>query len=325
MRNYILLLMAAIMSLSPTQGYAKKITYNARISAKFPIAPNNEPISVYSFSGEDGPEFADILTSTLKTADLDGQPVLNVQAGNAEIGIAGAILDTSVYTSNFTREEKECVNWKKFLKCEQWEKKYLSCQKVTGTYSATPKAIRLRDKKLLFSQNVKIQGEYTTCEGQQVSGKSFFGPTDEDAKSLEASTPSGLRDELRAQVAQRIRELVAPYNKLVKVKLMEKADNISKASAAQYKSGLAFADATPSRLDRACSIFQEIYASENNRNSVALTYNMGVCNEILLPDDPSAALDFYNKADQLLKAPDKDVSTALARAKEMTQQSSRIP
>ena len=72
-------------------------------------------------------------------------------------------------------------------------------------------------------------------------------------------------------------------------------------------------------------MFQEIYASEQNQKSMILNYNLGVCNEALLPDDPSTAFDFYNKADLLLSKPNKEVSAALLRTKELVQQGARIP
>jgi hypothetical protein len=58
--------------------------------------------------------------------------------------------------------------------------------------------------------------------------------------------------------------------------------------------------------------------------SVTLNYNIGVCSEALLPDDPSKAFEYYNQADQLLKSPNKMVSAALARSRELMQQGSRI-
>ena len=116
--------------------------------------------------------------------------------------------------------------------------------------------------------------------------------------------------------------MVAPYNKDIEVALKDKAGTFSKPDGTQFENAVAFANA--GRMDRACSTFETLYAGEANKGNISLLYNMGVCQEVLLPDEPAAALEYYAKADQLLSRPDKLVSDAYVRMKGMVGQSRSI-
>ena len=300
---------------------AKDLTYNARIGAKYPIGADGVAIGVAGFAGKDGPEFSMVLQSTLQSAELDGKAILNVTTGSAQVVLQGAVLDSKVYGTSYTKQERNCANWTGFLKCGQWETRNVSCEKISGSYSVTAGAQRVADRKMIFSQNIKYQGEYTVCEGQG-SRPEYAGPSLSSEYSSDVSTPDELLGVLRTLASLRIRELVAPYNKLVKVKFMDGNGGISKESSALYKNGMEFARAA--RLDRACSMLQDVYGVDANKTSVVLNYNIGVCNEALLPDDPSKSFEYYNKADQLVTSPNKMVSEALARSRELMQQGTRI-
>jgi hypothetical protein len=321
MKSIVLYMVFGAALASGSIAHAKDITYNARIGAKYPIGANREPISVTKFAGRDGPEFTLVLEATLQSAELDGSPVLNVTNGSAAVSIGGAVIDSSLNSTRYSKEERDCANWKGFLKCEQWVTRNVSCERINGSYSVTVAANRWADRKVLFSQNVKYQGEYTVCEGNG-SRPQFTGPDLGSQFSNDVSTPDDLLGALRTISALRVRELVAPFNKLVKVKFMSGNAGISKESLNLYKSGMEFANA--GRLDRACSMLDDVHRVETNKMSVTLNYNIGVCSEALLPDDPSKAFEYYNQADQLLKSPNKMVSAALARSRELMQQGSRI-
>jgi hypothetical protein len=185
------------------------------------------------------------------------------------------------------------------------------------------KATNLSDSRLIFSQNVQQQGEYATCADGDGEKTKYSGTVLAKDPGQGASTPSELLEKLRVRSAQSIRELVAPYNQIVTVEFMRGTQGLSKGAVKTYKSGMDFISA--GRLDRGCSMLQEVHSSEENAQSVVLNYNLGVCNEALLPDDPTIAFDFYNKDDQLLSKPNKDVSVALTRMKELIKQSARIP
>jgi hypothetical protein len=191
---------------------------------------------------------------------------------------------------------------------------------VIGQYSVTPRAVKVEGGAIIYSQTVSSQGEYTICDGKLESNASLgdlfgglFGKKKNDGeKKPEVASPDALLNALRSDVADKIRMDVAPYNRSITVTFMDKQGKLSKPDNEQFSNAIAFAGA--GRLDRACAIFETLFVDPNKSN-VAILYNMGACQEVLLPDDPSAALEYYSKADQLLSKPNKLVSEAYLRTK----------
>ena len=109
---------------------------------------------------------------------------------------------------------------------------------------------------------------------------------------------------------------------LLKLATRITALNMPKPAQITFESGTPFIKAD--RLDRACSIWEVMESDPTAATSISLLYNLGVCQEALVPENPSAALEYYVKADQLTIKPDKLVSAALLRAKEMVENQKKI-
>jgi hypothetical protein len=338
MRNlkFCAVLLLAALSAFVFPAHANDIRYQARIAALYPISPNGEPIRIQEFGGQDGAEFTVVLEAALGSATLckdqngvDCEKLLTVNSGSPAVIMQGDVLDSSVYNQNYTKEDRYCSASSGLFKCEQYSTRTLSCQKVTGSYAVRWKATQLAGGKKTSFQNVKYQGEYSVCEGKMQGGllglgggAQFSGDPLRTGFVGDVSSPSELLGALRGMAAERVRELVAPYNKAVKVKFMDGSGGVAKDSRATYNSAMVFAKAA--RLDRACSMLKELYNSEENQSSVTLNYNLGVCDEAMLPDDPSRAYEYYNKADQLSTKPIKMISNALDRIGALVRQSNGI-
>jgi hypothetical protein len=317
------MLVAGAIAFSP-ESSAKKIPYDARIGAKFPIGGKGEQIVVNPFQGQDGAEFALVLQARMQSAELDGKQILNLASDRPDVLVEGAVLISRVTRTGYQKKNRTCVeDGDKWYKCNRWEESYVDCEKFNGSFSVSVKATNTSDSRLIFSQNVQQQGEYATCADGSGEKTKFSGTVLALDPNEGASTPSDLLAQLRLRSAQAIRELVAPYNQKVYVEFMRGTQGISKDAVKKYQSGMEFI--TAGRLDRGCSALQEVYGSGESAQSIVLNYNLGVCNEALLPDDPTIAFDFYNKADQLLTKPNKDVTQALNRLKDLIKQSSKIP
>jgi hypothetical protein len=330
---------------------AKKVRYNARFKAKYGMVAERGPVGVINFNGPDGGNFSAALASQLQSADLDGALIFSVKtldsmnyrrAGDiskAEVAAAirlgqklgvktvftGTVTSASVNSTSFTREEQVCVDSAGLFKCKRYETKRIPCTKVLGQYSVAPLAIAVPTGSILYSETVTAQGEYTTCNGQiQASGgPSFFGlfgGGGAQTASVSAS-PEALLNKLRYDVAGGIRRHVGNYNLTLEIKLKEKASGLSKPDNTQFENAVKFASA--GRMDRACGMFEALRTDANKAN-VTLLYNLGICQEVLLPDEPSAALEYYTKADQLLSKPDDLISEAFLRMKAMVAQSRGI-
>ncbi len=339
--------MAALATAAPA-GADKVARYDARIAAKYPAVAAAKSVGVLNFNGKDGENFTAALVAALNAATLDGTPQFSVKTMESmnfksessiskaetaaairqgqKLGVAvvftGATTTVAINTTNFTKQEQVCGSGIPLLGCKNPRTQNIPCNGVIGQYSVAPRAIRVDTGAVIFSEPVTAKGEYQVCNGQvQNSGGGLFDvfrKKDAAAKEAVVNTPDALLDKLRRDAAEAIRQQVAPYNRSVTVQLKEKAPGLSKSDMAQFAGAVEFAGA--GRMDRACSIFETLNAGANASN-VALLYNLGVCQEVLLPDRPAAALEYYAKADQLLTRPDKLVSDAYLRTKNMVGQS----
>jgi TPR repeat protein len=184
----------------------------------------------------------------------------------------------------------------------------------------SPRVIRVDNGSVIYSQTITSQGEYTICEGQlQKASVSTTGAGETTVNTNAVSTPEGLIGTMRAEAAQKVRLDVAPFYRTITVNFMNRSGKFAKPDADQFQNALEFAEA--SRLDRTCAIFETLHANPANQTNVSLLYNMGVCQEVLVPEDLSAALPYYAKADQLLTRPDKLVSDAFVRTRNAVEAS----
>ena len=346
--------MAALMLLAQSMSgpaSAKTIKYYARMSAKYPAVAAGKSLAIANFSGPDGENFTNVLSSTLQAAQLDGRPVFDIrtvdrviyrskanlskveianlvrtgQQVNAATVFMGSVTSATITSTKFNRQGTVCLRSSGPFKCEQSTTKTIPCLKVSGNYSVAPRAVRVSDGAIVFSENIVVQGEFTSCDGQLLGSDltgiigTFVGSQGNSSPNV---SPYTLLDKLRRDAAEKIRQFISPYNREVSVNLKERSSGFSKADNAQFQNAIAFGNAL--RMDRACSIFETLHAAPANVTNVALLYNMGVCQEVLLPDEPSAALEYYAKADQLLSRPDKQVSDAYIRMKAIVGQSRTI-
>ena len=91
---------------------------------------------------------------------------------------------------------------------------------------------------------------------------------------------------------------------------MEEPSSLDETATAEFERGLAFAK--EQRMDRACQIWDELNARTRGADN-ALLYNIAVCEET--EGNYEDALNLFERLDQRLMQPDKNVSTALQRLK----------
>jgi hypothetical protein len=350
----MMMMCGALVLGGTTAALAKGVAYSARYKAKYPAVADGGSIAVVNFNGKDGDNFADALASELQSAELDGAPIFQVKTidsmnyrstgdiSKAEVATAirtgqklgvrtvftGTVSSASVNSTNYTKEESVCTESAGLFKCKKTETRQIPCNKVVGQYTVTPRAIRVENGSVIFAETISTQGEYSVCNGQLQGNASLsdlfgglFGKKSATPAPPPVASPDALLAKLRQDATGAIRRMVAPYNKTVNVTLKEKATGLTKPENQQFANAIAFANV--GRMDRACGIFETL-STDANKANVALLYNLGVCQEVLLPDEPAAALEYYSKADQLLDKPDKLVSDAYVRMKAMVGQSRSI-
>lgn len=338
-----LLLAATLLAVHPAS--AKPVKYPARFPAKNVAASQLRTIAIMPFDGQDGAEFTHALTVALETATLDQQPYFTVKAFDSDEvnapaprkGAKGAETENAkavrigrrlgvqgVYIGRVTAADVAGGAYQTQVKTNN-ETTYRSCLRWVGQYGALLKLVRVDTGAIVYSDIITQAENFDRCGGDgtisgsiasAITGSIFKKKSDEVNQ-----TPEGMRGKMRGDAAAKVRAQVAPFNKDLQIEFKRANKEIAKDQRELFGNAIAFADA--GRLDRACGMF-ETMMTDANAGNVTLLFNMGACQEALLPDEPASALQFYAKADQLLSKPDKAISEAYIRLKGIVSASRSI-
>lgn len=275
----------------------------------------------------------------------DAGPASEVATGvrlGRQLGVSavyiGEVASAALSRRNYTETESVCQN-QSDGKCRMTQVT-VPCTDTTINYSVTPRVIDVATGQIVYSRTVAKSGNYILCNGKvKFQGtladagsnlvRSIGGmfkrtkktnPNEVDAEK-EISTDEALLTKVRAEVADAIRYDVSPYNFKVTVEFKQRAPELSKDDQAKFRSASEFAKAK--RLDRACSDWESMNTPANG-GSINLLFNLGVCQEVLVPEDPTSALNFLVKADSLTTRPDAMINKALERVRKMADAQTEI-
>lgn len=311
---------------------APKVQTNVLMPANHMEASQIKTVAVLPFTvedrliGKESVEFASQVESALASVIIDGKPyfklidrltinrVIQEQKFNMSglvsqddvVRIGKLVGAKGVYTGvlhpikkgedSYTEKRVEC---KEKNRCIE---KYVICIRRTLTFSFTPRLVDVETGRVVYSRTISAHQVSHGC--QDTSPPASFEQMENDARQI------ALREFVRD---------VAPYYTTVTLELMDSKDNIqSKEDKEKFSSALDFAK--KGRMDRACSMWEEIY--ERNKNSISLNYNLGICKE--LSGKPAEALSFYKKADQLTTKPNDLINKALKRASELLEKQEKL-
>ena len=333
--------------------------YKGRFAAQYFEAGQLRTISVLPFAGPDGDSFAKALAGEMRSVQLnedqwytvkapdgiDKAQALAVATGGDNTSGAVAIgkkLDVKgIYTgtvqqARISRTDRnevttECADG---TDCKKKEPRNIVCTRVVLEYAVAARIVNVASGATVYSKNHAAQDGFDLCngKGQEIKveenkgwavsfAEKLTGGPKKDGFAVEF-TEDALFQRVRANIAGKIRADVAPSNKPLSVEFKRRASELPKPQQVTFESGSPFIKAD--RLDRACSIWEVMESDPAAATSISLLYNLGVCQEALVPENPSAALEYYVKADQLTIKPDKLVSAALIRAKEMVENQKKI-
>lgn len=250
--------------------------------------------------------------------------------------IVGEIISDALSHNIYTEQRTRCVQSGKklFSACEQSENYAVQCRKTTMNFSVVPRMIVLSNSRVVYSETVSFQDYYDQCNGELKAKPedvtleslgcsliSIFGGCksnqDPDAarKKIPVSTDEALKQAIHEQAAEYIRNSVAPFNYKTQVEFMSKASDLPKDQQKLFATASAYAKAN--RLDRACSDW-EAMGKGLETGSINLLYNLGVCQEALVPEDPASAREYFSKADRMNTNPTSEVGKLLNKALERT-------
>ncbi|WP_198021405.1 CsgG/HfaB family protein [Burkholderia sp. WSM2232] len=175
------------------------------------------------------------------------------------------------------------------------------CTTKTAGFKLIPRLVEVSQGKVVYSETKTGSASSYWCadSGSEVSAALLLNQAANDA-------------------FQQVREDIAPYEKNVYVNYKKDTDGIDPKSVETFEGALDFAKS--GRFDRACSIWAQLVPA--NPSSVALPYNLAVCDEVNGRLD--SALARYERVDNALTKPDADVNAALVRVRDAIAQRARL-
>ena len=293
---------------------APVVHVNVLKAPEFDEANQYKVFSVRPFAGSNGAQLARDIDAALAGNRVAGQALVRTipfdtlgaaaRSGKTGAGGADAIVSGEVNESTWSdqaqnREEQECAvhgDKKKLLglikECKQYRTVMRYCTQRTARYAVTLRVVDARDQRTVWGKNLAHAVDDTACQH-------------ESSKTLKPG--SELLGTAYSMVMNQIRTALVATEQSVPVKLMDKADGLSDAGQTTFKGAVAFAK--EGRMDRACDLFGQLF--EQHKQSVALTYSMGLCQEA--HGRLFEATELYKTADALTQAPNALISEALSR------------
>lgn len=202
-------------------------------------------------------------------------------------------LRESRYKCTATDQKGRCISWYKYS---------VRCTKRQFHLEFAPKVINVETGRVLYADVLNAQSH--------ISKMCSDGGSLQDKESA--------LDEAMMSAMVRFRRNIAPYYVTLTVQLKKKDKNAPKYISELINDGVDWAK--NGRLDRACEIWRNAYGKFPD--SVALNYNIGVCEE--MAGNLKDALNFYQKADRMLVKPDEDISSALLRIKKRIKEQEKL-
>ena len=251
----------------------------------------------------------------------------------------GEVIGAVVSRRNYT-ETKPVCDLQSNGKCTMRQAP-VSCVDTTMNYSVTPRIINVATGQVVYSRAIVRDGNYVLCDGKvrfqgtvadavTGVGKTFRNmfkrtvkknPSEADSDDKEISTDAALLTKVRSEAADAIRYDVSPYNFVLAVEFKQRAPELNKDDQLKFRNASEYAKTK--RLDRACSDWEGLNTTSNS-GSISLLFNLGVCQEVLVPEEPISAINFLVKADSLTSRPDPMINKALERIRKMADAQTEI-
>ncbi len=275
-------------------------------------------ISIAQFSGQMGGSVSTALEGAMMNAKVRNKPVYRSVSrvpegrsigsdGKAVAAVArslgsdavltGEVVQANVRDSGSTTTKYVCHRYedskKLFKKCLSGSNVQISC---TDRNAVLRVQVRLVDAKT----GATVYNE-AISKGQTSSGCGDDRPMDGQA----------MLGALQGEVVADILKKIVPHDRQMSVQLMGPDNQIaSPADQERFSGALRFV--TEQRMDRGCGMFRELY--EKVKESVALNYNLGICEEV--EGNIFRANELYRAADRLSNEPNKLITAALSRNEE---------
>lgn len=272
-------------------------------------------ISVARFSGQYGDSVALAMESEMINARVQDKPVYRsvsrapegrslagdnrslastARSQGSEAILVGEVILANVQDRRSSTTQFICdqaANPKKLVsKCVSGRNVTVPCLSRSASMQVQVRLIDAKTGNTVFSQAIAKDASSEACGNDS--------PADGGV----------LLGKAQAAVVDEVMRKIVPHERRMAISLMDPDDQIrSPANKERFAGAIKFA--TGGRMDRACEMLREVY--EQERESVALNYDLGVCEEAA--GAFWKANEHYRIADRLTNAPNTLITAALAR------------
>lgn len=282
-----------------------------------------QAIAVAGFVGSNGEQVTSAVEAAIRGSSVRGYRAIKVIPRNdvsttlrgravtldtaLEVGLKhgvdaivfGEITQSTSASKSSNRTETECISnknesntLKKLFSCKESRNVTVQCTERAATFSVFVRVYDTSRRELLLAEEVSATKIATGCKDQ---------PILTEKEALATAYQAAMAD---------LQRLLVPTEITTRVELM-RIDDAVKSSAAKQGIENALDFAKGGRADRACELFRTAFDEE--KQSPALTYNMGVCEEH--SGEPWKAYELYQTSDRLSTKPIDVISKALERTK----------
>jgi len=288
-------------------------------------AAKYKSMAVARFGGQHGEGLSQSLEAVLTNAKVQDKAVYRsvVRGGDSRSkgedvkALAAAARSQgaeAVFIGEVTRADvKDTRSSQKHFVCDKTEKgkligkclsghdETITCIERTAVMQAQVKLIDAQGGNTVYSEVIEKSDTNKACGQEQ--------PT--DGKTMLAT--------LQGQIVDQVKRKVVPHEAMVSIQLME-ADEAIRPDAARETFAGAVKFAMAGRMDRACEMFKQL--GDTEKNSVALNYNLGVCEEAA--GAFWRASEYFAIADKLTKEPNPLLNRAMARNEANIKKSGKL-
>lgn len=255
------------------------------------------------------PFYSRVILHELNAASVLAPPALQKLAaqdqtdGVLSVSFGGQRVDRR----NYQEARFDCSVNPGFLKmCPKGSQRQtqVACEERTASVSTELRMFDARSKRVVYSDTLVESVKKARCS---------------DATDAQLADNDLLATAL-GTISARLQAAIAPTVQLRPLDMMEPDPEVGPAEARQrFQEALQFARSK--RLPAACSRFADLY--DGNKESVALTYNMGFCDEAA--GDLINAASRYHRASELARAPNSQIDRHLLAVERQITENGLVP
>ncbi|TWA59579.1 curli production assembly/transport component CsgG [Azospirillum baldaniorum] len=217
----------------------------------------------------------------------------------AEYLLLGRVLPATVSSKKSTHQEATCESYEEskkfFKKCKQSKPVNVTCTITTVKVKVQPRLVRVSNGEVIYAKMHEGVVEDSYCENTGV-----------------ATAEAVLKAHATIQAAVEISRDLWPFVYVISTTIKPSSEGLSGQAKEKFDSAVAFARA--GRMDRFCQTMQSL--NQENFNTVSTAYNYAICEEA--DNKIIHARDILEELDKSLNYPDKDISEALIRLRNLT-------